>query len=847
MVKCALATQPRDVDPESILRAIKTGKWEKPIREIRHLYRVTLLKIGKDQKAAKLAVDSLKKNLPGLLWSGRFARRANDALIEHSGLLGTDFDSLGSKLAEVREKLLNSPHLWALFLSPTGDGLKAIFRVLADASKHLGSFLAVERHVLDITGVQVDQACKDVARLCFVSYDPEAYFNPNAREIQPLAEAGSLKSGLIQKSAEPDSRPDKAQIREMLAVIPKRPNYADWIRIVAAVGDALPDEDAIELLKEWSPEEQEGEYADKLQHRLENVHIGTLIHLAKQRGWRPKVAQDEKRPDLWKGPEFPLPTSYKPDVKIVVQSAGEVLPVELRPPPPPYRPPPLTLLPSVLQKYIAAGAESLNVDVAFILLPQLSSLGAAIGNSRSILLKRGFIQPAVIWTGIIGKSTSRKSPSNEEGCFAVTAHEQELMRQNKHATELYEEELSQWEGKKGQKREPKPKIPAFLTCKADDLTIEALAYLLIENPRGVLVCKDELSHWIASFDQYKNNTKGSDVSRWLSLHNGAFLAVDRRTDNRHYRILHPRVCITGGIQAKILRRVLTTEFFERGLPARFLFAYPPFRQDKWSEATIPDKIRAKALKVFADLWLLQTGKDDKGDPAPKLLTLDKDAKAVFVDFYNECGEAAVEADEHELPAWGKLTGYGARLALVGQLARDPNAEVVTGETMQAACDLARWSGNEAVRTYAMLAETRQQREMRELLEFIERRGGTVSVRDIMQFYRPLRDQRNEAERQLGVLVRNGFGKWFDDKGSRGPTARKFQMFSVSTSTGFGKIRGEKEKPVDVDRYSSPEVTPAEEPVTEPVPAKEPASPPADVSPEIDAFVPQQAATEKLRL
>jgi len=34
------------------------------------------------------------------------------------------------------------------------------------------------------------------------------------------------------------------------------------------------------------------------------------------------------------------------------------------------------LLPSVLQEYVIAAAESLNVDVAFILLPLLSSLGA---------------------------------------------------------------------------------------------------------------------------------------------------------------------------------------------------------------------------------------------------------------------------------------------------------------------------------------------------------------------------------------------------------------------------------------------------------------------------------------
>ena len=122
-------------------------------------------------------------------------------------------------------------------------------------------------------------------------------------------------------------------------------------------------------------------------------------------------------------------------------------PVELPPPPPPYVPPPLDLLPGVLQDYVHAAAESLNVDVSFILLPLLSALGSAIGNTRSIFLKRGFVQPPVIWTGIIGRSGSRKSPALEAGCFAVIEHERELMRQNKQAMEIYENEMAEWESK----------------------------------------------------------------------------------------------------------------------------------------------------------------------------------------------------------------------------------------------------------------------------------------------------------------------------------------------------------------------------------------------------------------
>ena len=61
-----------------------------------------------------------------------------------------------------------------------------MFRVPADASKHAGSYRAVEKHVRELTGVQIDESCKDVARLCFMSYDPELYVNENAIELEPL-------------------------------------------------------------------------------------------------------------------------------------------------------------------------------------------------------------------------------------------------------------------------------------------------------------------------------------------------------------------------------------------------------------------------------------------------------------------------------------------------------------------------------------------------------------------------------------------------------------------------------------------------------------------------------------
>jgi hypothetical protein len=163
--------------------------------------------------------------------------------------------------------------------------------------------------------------------------------------------------------------------------------------------------------------------------------------------------------------------------------------------------------------------------------------------------------------------------------------------------------------------------------------------------------------------------------------------------------------------------------------------------------------------------------------------LDKDAKAVYVPFYNECGEWAIAGDEKEEAAWNKLGGYAARFSLVGQVARNSDATTVTENVMAAACDLARWSGKESARIYGVLAETPQQREQRALIEFIRNRGAAVSVRDVTHGCWAYRQKPDEAERVLNALCRNGFGKWVNpEAGGRGQPARKFQLLTGLTIT-----------------------------------------------------------------
>lgn len=174
----ASATATKGANTATLLNDIKAGKWRDSVEQIRAKYSRAVAE-GCDPKKA---VANLKKKLPGVLWSGRFQNRkkpAAEKLLTHSGLLCADLDDLGERLSEVRGRLLVSPHLFALFLSPTATGLKAVFRVPAGAPLHARSFAAVAAHVRELCGVDVDAACKDVSRLCFVSHDPDLWLNPD--------------------------------------------------------------------------------------------------------------------------------------------------------------------------------------------------------------------------------------------------------------------------------------------------------------------------------------------------------------------------------------------------------------------------------------------------------------------------------------------------------------------------------------------------------------------------------------------------------------------------------------------------------------------------------------------
>ena len=138
-----------------------------------------------------------------------------------------------------------------------------------------------------------------------------------------------------------------------------------------------------------------------------------------------------------------------------------------------------------------------------------------------------------------------------------------------------------------------------------------------------------------------------------------------------------------------------------------------------------------------------------------------------------------------------------------------NANIVDATSMSAGIVLAKWFKHEARRVYAMLDESDAERDQRRLVEWIGHKGGSVTVREVQQGCRWLKEP-GAAEAALEELVKAGRGTWEQSPaGQRGQPTRRFKLSTVSTVYGNTSIPEENSNTVDVDSVDAPEdATPA---------------------------------------
>src|SRR5690606_9054570 len=148
---------------DDVLNDIKIGTNKAYLEKIRN---------EKDKEKRNL----LKQQLKSICFSGEFSYRSAKNCIKHSGFACLDFDDIDEPDV-LRNSLQDNDYIYAAFISPSGNGVKAIVKIPASIKDHKKYYEAL----CETFDTKLDTKTKDVSRVCYESFDPELFINHNSK------------------------------------------------------------------------------------------------------------------------------------------------------------------------------------------------------------------------------------------------------------------------------------------------------------------------------------------------------------------------------------------------------------------------------------------------------------------------------------------------------------------------------------------------------------------------------------------------------------------------------------------------------------------------------------------
>ena len=149
---------------DEVLNSFKDGSNAKKIEAIRN---------ENDKEKRNIA----KSKLVSVCFSGEFSRRAAKNIINHSGFACLDFDDVDDAVC-LRDSLQDNEYIYSAFISPSGNGVKALVKVPKDIANYKKYYEAI----CETFDSKLDTKTKDISRVCYESYDPDLFINHNSKE-----------------------------------------------------------------------------------------------------------------------------------------------------------------------------------------------------------------------------------------------------------------------------------------------------------------------------------------------------------------------------------------------------------------------------------------------------------------------------------------------------------------------------------------------------------------------------------------------------------------------------------------------------------------------------------------
>ncbi len=282
------------------------------------------------------------------------------------------------------------------------------------------------------------------------------------------------------------------------------------------------------------------------------------------------------------------------------------------------------MLPDILRPWIVDITERMQVPADFLAATCVVVLGSLIGRKVGIFPKAydDWLVIPNLWGAVVGRPSLLKSPAiaeimkpiNKLAENAIQKHEEECQQYEQKEMWLEAQKLARKEemkkaAAKGSAMLEMPQFeriskPILKRYKTEDATSQKIGEILLENPQGILIHRDELAGWLNSLDKYGHE---GDRAFYLESWNGnGSFSVDRITRGT----LHiPALCLSviGGIQpgplSSYIHQASMGGIGDDGLLQRFQVLVWPDTPKSWKNVDRVPNMNAvsKAFEVFKKL------------------------------------------------------------------------------------------------------------------------------------------------------------------------------------------------------------------------------------------------------
>ena len=483
-------------------------------------------------------------------------------------------------------------------------------------------------------------------------------------------------------------------------------------------------------------------------------------------------------------PEFPLPVLTAP-------MSESALPAD-------YQPFPVDCFPGPVRDFISGQARILNCDPAAVALPVLSVLAAALGD-RWIQVKKSWAEPAIVWTALIANGQTSHAAALRAASVPLCKRDSASFEQQQQLMPEYERLLTRYRAdarraRQEQGDEPdRPPVPPVERTIAADWTLPSVVRLLKKQQRGLLVCANEMDGWLGR--SLGSGSRASlDRQVWFDLHAGQSVTVESRSDRPAIHLDPVPVNVTGSLSEELFSEKLSKASGPSGLASRLLFAFPPTRPLQWIDDDLEESVTVGYAALLERLFAA-AGQPHENKPTTTVLSAS--ARECFAAFIKDLTDAQRGLDDVLFTWTTNLSGQAARLALVLHPARcaagdEIDATVCSFASMQRGIALARWFAFEAQRVVTSLSLQAEQREDLHLIDWLRRRGGKATPRDLCRSNRRTYPTLESAINAFHRMEATGLTDWtLREPGPQGGRPTRELVAVFETEPGAGEPDGKR--------------------------------------------------------